>query len=71
MAIDNFYSYPLHYYFYLYKVKIKALKKICISFFRIFVAMKEAIRGIAILMSFIFLLNTLLSGIYLSYFLVS
>jgi len=41
------------------------------SFFRIFVAMKKAIRGIDILMSFIFLLNTLLSGIYLSYFLVS
>ena len=33
--------------------------------------MKKAIRGIAILMSFVFLLNTLLSGIYLSYFLVS
>ena len=33
MAIDNFYSYPLRYYFYLYKVKIKDLKKDLYFFF--------------------------------------
>ena len=42
-----------------------------VLFFAIFVAMKKAARSIAILLSVVFLCNAILSGYYLSYFLLS
>lgn len=42
-----------------------------VLFFAIFVAMKKATHSIAILLSVVFLYNAILSGYYLSYFLLS
>ena len=42
-----------------------------VFFFAIFVAMKKAASSIAILLSVVFLYNAILSGYYLSYFLLS